>query len=102
FPKGFEAKVVEHPFHLQLLMGHADIATTFGWYIHLFDVAVAHAVYWAEHDPEFPKEYVEVSQVARIASLKDVQDVRDRVPQAKRKDSKMLLTEVEKFFKDRL
>ncbi len=39
-----EKLVVSHPYHIQLILGHADLFVTFDRYIHLVELAVWHAV----------------------------------------------------------
>ena len=44
-----ECRAVSHPYHIQLLLGHADLRVTFERYVHLVDLAMADAVQTAEY-----------------------------------------------------
>lgn len=97
-----EARAVTHAYHIQLLLGHADLQVTFDRYVHLVDVAVADAVLAAENSTDgYSTDTMTLSVAARIVGS-DEKYVSEKIAARTRRRGKPTLAEVEKLAHDRL
>lgn len=62
-----ESRAVTHAYHIQLLLGHADLRVTFDRYIHVLDLAVADAVWMHEHRSDAPR--IVLTAAAQLAGM---------------------------------
>ena len=99
---GIDARAVNHAYHIQLLLGHADLRVTFDRYIHLVDLAVADAVWRFEHGQcEDDRERMKLSAAARLAGM-DIKQLRSSIPENKRTSSEVTLMRLNDVLSGRL
>jgi integrase len=99
---GIDAQAVSHAYHIQLLLGHADLLVTFDRYIHLVDLALADAVWMFEHGQcEDKRERMKLSAAARLAGM-DIKQLRFGIPENKRANSEVTLMKLNDVLSGRL
>lgn len=97
---GVEARAVSHPYHIQLLLGHADLRVTFERYVHLVDLAIADATQTAEYTSEV-KEHLSQSIAAQLAGI-GKKEFRERLSQSQRLSNKVRLYDVETLLRNQV
>jgi AraC-like DNA-binding protein len=99
---GIDARAVNHAYHIQLLLGHADLLVTFDRYIHLVDLALADAIWMFEHGQcEDNQERMKLSVAARLAGM-DIKQLRSSIPENKRTNSEVTLMRLNDVLSGRL
>lgn len=97
---GIETRAVTHPYHIQLLLGHADLWVTFERYVHLVDIAIADAVRIAEWGRE-EKEFLSHNVVAQIADS-GKKELREQITHLQMPRGKVRLSDIEKLLRNRV
>jgi hypothetical protein len=86
---------VSHPYHIQLLLGHADLRVTFERYVYLVDLVTADAVQAAEYRSE-AEEHLSPATAAQLVGVSK-QVLRERSRGA---DDKFRLVDVERLLRN--
>lgn len=97
-----ESRAVSHAYHIQLLLGHADLRVTFDRYVHVIDLACADAVWMADNrDGGECGDSVRLIYAARLMGMDD-KELRSAVPKSQRQNAELNLPIIRTLLRGRL
>ncbi len=97
---GIESRAVSHAYHIQLLLGHADLRVTFDRYIHVVDLACADAVMTAENR-QACCHTMRLTHAARLIGMDD-KELRSAVHESQRQNAGLDLSAIRPLLRGRI
>jgi integrase len=99
---GVESRAVSHAYHIQLMLGHADLRVTFDRYVHVLDLACADAVWMAENLHGYGHDdRMRLTHAARLIGT-DERDLRAAIPESQRRNAVLALPSIRTFLRGRI